>query len=109
MLKSFSIAERNRQKVEQVERKLAAAKMNPKAGGFGKPASIPAPKPKDPQKALGQKSAIKLTLLKVSHYTLLMAPYCNSPMLRTDQFWPQCKARSDCSSLIRIFTNYASL
>ena len=59
--------------MEQVERKLAATKMNPKAGGFGKPASIPAPKPKDPQKALGQKSAIKLTLLKVSHYTLLMA------------------------------------
>ena len=58
-------AERNRQKVEQAQRKIPPTKVNPKAGGFGKPASIPAPKPKDPQKTLGQKSAIKLTLLKV--------------------------------------------
>ena len=57
-----------------MEKKLAAAKMNLKAArgeaGFGKPGGTgPPPKPKDPLKAMGQKSAIKLTLIKVSCYT----------------------------------------
>ena len=57
-----------------MEKKLAAAKMNLKAArgeaGFGKPGGTgPPPKPKDPLKAMGQKSAIKLTLIKVSSYT----------------------------------------
>lgn len=72
----YFTAERNRQKVEQAERKLPPTKANPKApkgvGSFGKPAGLagPPPKPKDPLKTLGQKSNIKLTLIKVGSFIL---------------------------------------